>query len=309
MTIAVLVSLTAGCGHEKKQDGSGQDILVTVGDSSLLLDNVLISIPVGLSAEDSAEMFHAIVDSWIERQALAEVAEENAIDIDRINRLVDDYRSRLIIDDYLHKMVGSRGSEPQEKEIRQYYEANKDKFILNAPLVKGIYIKTPDDDDRLPDLKRWIQTATESAVDNIEKNGLRHAVQYEYFADRWLEWNVVAEQIPYRFYDADAFLRSTRNFVTSYDGSTYLLHIFEYLPSGAEMPYEYAASKIAEILKDRNSAQYRKKLLHDIYSRQIKSGKISPGTYDPLTGKMKTGRKVAASKNTAPTIAPDAKKQ
>lgn len=88
---------------------------------------------------------------------------------------------------------------------------------------------------------------------------------------------MITDQIPYRFYDADAFVRSTRNFETSDAGSVYLLHISEYLPSGSEMPYEFARLKIREILRTADMAAVRERLMSEIYTRQIKEGTLRPG--------------------------------
>ncbi len=285
--IICVLLMSFGCDRHKPVVETGDDILVTVGDSSLTTGMVLSQLPAGLSAEDSVEFIDESINRWVRNMVLSGVARENLDESEEIERMVEDYRNRLIISRYLSRMDGSRNSTPDEKDVKDYYAVHGDEFILQAPLIKGIFVKVPDNDDRLADLKRWIGTATDETVDNIEKYGLRQAMQYEYFDDRWTEWGRIAELIPYRFYDADAFVKSTKNFETSYRGITYLLHISDYLPSGEKMPYEYASEKIKDILGRRNSADYRSWLLKEIYRKKIRDGVLKPVGYDPVAGKMK----------------------
>lgn len=286
--LALIVSLSiaiSGCApHASGEKDS--DTLVSVKDSMLKIQDVERRIPSGLSEVDSAELFSEIVERWIESHVLEEVARENVMDLERFDRMAEEYRNRLIVDEYIRRMEESHRINVDEGEIKKYYEANKEDLILNAPVIKGIYIKTSEEAPELANLRRWMMTATDSSVDNIEKFGMHQASQYEYFGDRWVDFNAVADQIPYRFYDADAFLKTTVDFETSYEGSVYLLHISDYLPSGSVMPYEYASTLIAETMRGEKRKAYRDNLRKSIYRKAIKDGVMTPGLYDPMTGKV-----------------------
>ncbi len=54
-----------GCG---KSEGSPEydDVLLSMGDSVLTLNDVVRSIPIGTSPADSAARVKGIVDTWIE---------------------------------------------------------------------------------------------------------------------------------------------------------------------------------------------------------------------------------------------------
>lgn len=278
------------CGHKEVRADQPEDILVEVGDSALTLREVLSQIPVGLSPEDSTEMFHSLVDHWVRNLMLSDLAKENEREMDRIDRMVEDYRNSLIIERYLRSKEGEAG-EISEDAIKQYYNLHREEMVTTEPLIKGIYLKVSEDVRNLDQIRQWMKDGSAEAVDRIEKEGLREASQYEYFIDRWVDWSVVAEQIPYRFFSTDAFLKSTKDFETSYGGSIYLLHVSEYLPAGSEMPQEYAASRIADILTREGRVNYRARLLTSLYKRGIKAGKLKPGMYNPLTGEMNSKKK------------------
>lgn len=285
--LSAIVATLSSCGSKPVEAQGGDDILVTFGDSTLTKSDVLRRIPRGLDPADSAHLFSRIVDGWIRDLVLSDVAEKNISDPERIERMVEAYRNSLIVNEYLQSMSDKAGSDIPESRIREYYDANHEQMVLTQPLVKGAYLKVSANDESLDNLRRWMTQFTDESFDKIEKSGLRQASQYKYFKDEWHEWNVITDQIPYRFYDADAFVRSTKNFETSDGGSVYLLHISEYLPTGTEMPYEFARLKIREILRVSDIAAMRNNLMIDIYRQRIDEGKLRPGLYDPVAGRMK----------------------
>lgn len=284
---AWLVVPVVSCGSQPADMQQSDDVLVSVGDSALTVAEVLRRMPAGLSPADSANMFERIVGHWVRDLVLLDVAEKNIPDPDRIERMVEAYRNGLIVDQYLSTVSEHAVDDVSEKRIKEYFDSHRGMLVLEQPLVRGVFVKVAENDETLDNLRRWLSRLSDEDVDNIEKYGLRQASRYEYFRDEWHEWNVIAEQIPYRFFDADAFVSSSADFETSADGSVYLLHISDYITSGNEMPYEFARLKIREILRAADVASHRDRLMDDIYRDRIRSGELRPGLYDPVTRTMK----------------------
>lgn len=248
--------------------------MITVGDSSLTVTEVLKRIPVGLEPEDSARLFNSIAREWLERMLLSDIAAENVDDMEKIDRMVEQYRTRLIIESYRRKMRESNLKTPTEDSVKSYYQRNVADFTLQSPVVKGLFLKVDANSRHIADLRRWMATATPTAIDNLEKYGLDDAVKYSFFEDKWMDFATIAEQIPYRFYDSDAFVESTANFETTYAGMTYLLHISEYIKSGEQMPYEVAAPMIVEMLQSGQSDAFERKLMQQLYGEAMKEGRL-----------------------------------
>ena len=284
---AWLVVPVVSCGSQPADMQQSDDVLVSVGDSALTVAEVLRRMPAGLSPADSANMFERIVGHWVRDLVLLDVAEKNIPDPDRIERMVEAYRNGLIVDQYLSTVSEHAVDDVSEKRIKEYFDSHRGMLVLEQPLVRGVFVKVAENDETLDNLRRWMSRLSDEDVDNIEKYGLRQASRYEYFRDEWHEWNVIAEQIPYRFFDADAFVSSSADFETSADGSVYLLHISDYITSDNEMPYEYARLKNRELLRAADVASHRDRLMDDIYRDRIRSGELRPGLYDPVTRTMK----------------------
>lgn len=275
LSAAVLMLCAASCGGGESSRQGGdmpEDALVRVGDSVLTRIDVVRRIPQGLAPADSAELFETLVRDWVDDMLLSDIAAENIDDMDRIERLVDQYRNRLIIESYRRKMREAKATDVSADSLREYYTRHAERLVLERPVVKGLFLKVPSGARRLADIRRWMATATPTAIDNLEKYGLNEAVKYSFFEDRWMDFRTIADQIPYRFFDAGAFVESTRNFETSYGGMTYLLHISEHLPAGSRMPYEVAVPLIRETLEASAGAASERRLMKELYDRALKSG-------------------------------------
>lgn len=275
----------SSCGGSEKSSVEEPDALVQIGDSVLTLSAVVDRIPTGLSAEDSTTLFRAIVDDWVKEQLLSEVAMRNIANSEKIEEMVRNYRNTLIINEYRAIMKRNHRSEANDKAIREYYIANADDMLLERPLVKGIYIKIPADAQQADKVRKWVFSAGKADIDKLEKYGLKEAMQYDWFGDKWVDWQVIADQIPYRFSDPDAFVKSSTNFETEHNGSLYLLHISEALTSGDKMPFDFARDRIADILSTEADRNYDGELVRSLYEKGVREGTVKPLTYNPLTHK------------------------
>lgn len=292
MALAALIALAAGSAGCRRDGNSRvsdmeETPLVSVGDSTLMLRDVVSRIPAGLSEADSSALFHTVVEGWLERMLISDVAAENTDDMEEIDRRVEEYRRKLIVANYRRKLREANRDEVPESEVRRYYEEQKEEMVLERPVVKGLYVKIPADASRLADVRRWMMTATPDAIDNLEQYGLTDAVAYSFFDNTWTDFSIMAREIPYRFGDMDAFVASNVNFETTYRGMTYLLHITDHLPSGTPMPYEVAAPRISEQLERDRGERYERRLLQELYTRARREGHLRYHSYSPAPGQPK----------------------
>lgn len=259
---------------------------VSVGDSVLYMSEVMKGIPYGIDSADSIHIMRNVIDTWLRRQVLITIAERNLDNAEEIENMVNRYREDLILDRYLSLMDSRDNVRIDKRKLNLYYKTYGDSMLLEEPLVKGAFIKVLGTDPELEKIREWMGKADNKSIDNLERYGLRSATQYAYFNDKWYPWHEVAELVPYRFFDADAFLESTVDFETNYGGSVYILHISDYRNSGEKMPEEYAKSQIAEMLRHEEVAQRREALISELYSKAIEEGVLKRGVYDPVTGRM-----------------------
>ena len=282
--IAMGALIPASCSRQEADDKNRPhpEVLMQVGDSVLTRSQVVAQLPAGISAIDSARLFDAIVEEWLERNMLVDIAVKNLPDMDRIDRLVEQYRRQLLADEYRRLMAAEYAGEVSPDSVRAQYNANIDRYVLTSPVIKGIYVKLPSDAPQLSEVRKWMGSATPEAIDELEACGLKGAMEYEYFGDEWVAWDELVRRIPYRFTSSENITVPGKMFETSSDGITYLLHVTDVIPAGERMPYDFAKPLIEQELAETCRDTYDRRLLRDIYARELDSRRIHAGTYVPV---------------------------
>lgn len=273
--VLLLIILSTACSNKNKQDSG--DILVTVGNAVLTLDDLRKQLPSGLSAEDSTALAHSYIRSWIDSRLISEIASQNIGDLTEIDRMTEQYRNELITYEYRRRMFDDRiKSEITEDSIKKYYDENLTELKLQRPILKGIYLKIPNESPSLKNAKKWYVSTKTEDIDKLEKQCLDGAIHYDYFRDRWVDWERIESLIPAEFgSDPNSFLATHKNLEISQGDFTYLLSISEYIPSGKTMPYEFAKETIKDILAYSRRAEYDRLLRLSLLKEAEDNGQIT----------------------------------
>ena len=271
--ITAFVLLASGC--TETVDHKGKTPLVQVGDNYLYMEDVMAVTPPGISEKDSAEMADRYIKNWIDDMLLYAKAEGNIPDDAGINELVNSYRRELITHTYIEQIVSQEvESLIPDSEVEEYYNENKDAFLAVEPYIKGLYIKVPKTASGISQVRQWYKDGSERSVDKIEKYGLRNAVDYEYFYDRWRSVNDFFLRLPT---DADKEknnIGKNKNIELSDSAFYYFLHIEDYLGKGEILPLEYAGKDIREIIMNNKRVEFIIKMKKDLYDEACDNNDI-----------------------------------
>lgn len=267
--------LSTACGHGDA-NAAGElppDVLASVDRATLTRDEVAREMPGGLSAEDSARFVQAYVRRWVDSHIIEQIAGEE-VDMAEIDRLTESYRRHLIMTDYRRKMFETHAAGISDDSIAAYYEAHKDEFRLERPMVRGTYLKVPEKAANLRTLRRLYRSDKPDDIDRLEKEVLNSAIHYDYFRDRWVDWEQIENRIPYQFGNVGSWLQKGRTLDATADSFTYLLYITEVLPAGAQMPLEGAREQILIRMLNASRRAYDAALLNDLYESATASGRV-----------------------------------
>lgn len=263
------------CACKGGQNDGDTEVLASVGEKVLKRSDITTIIPKGISSSDSLFMAESFVKKWVKDALVYEVALSNLGDEKaEINKLVEDYRESLVRYRYQERLLREKlTADIRESDKLNYYEENQKKFILDKSLIKGLFLKIPADAPGVSDVKSWYKQTNVDALEKIEKYSVQNATLYDYFYDRWVDFDAIMENIPLRVSDPNAFLKANK-FVEVADSSYYyLLNISEYLPSGSVAPYDYANARIIEMLINQRRMDFIRKFEEDLYNDAIRKGK------------------------------------
>lgn len=272
---AVIALAAAACSSPGKTD-IPEGTLAQVGLESLTRTELAAAMPAGLATDDSTRFARAFIRNWIDTQLVEGVASES-VDMDEIDKLVAQYRRDLIMRRYRDRMFATDGGAEafSDSLISDYYARHSADFVLQRPLIRGVYIKVPDDADALPQIRRLYRSTRPADIDKLEKAVLGAAIHYDYFRDNWIDWEQVEGRIPYDFGGKPAdYVRTHRNLDVSLGGFTYLLEISDVLPAGSVMPIETARPVIEERLTAERRRAYDAALRTRLYDSALASGRL-----------------------------------
>lgn len=268
--------VTLLCACKGSQPADGTDVLVRVKERVLRRSEVKKLIPRGISSADSLLLAESITKKWVKDALVYEVALRNLEDEKaEIEKLVENYRHSLVQYRYQERLVREKlTADIRESDMLNYYEENQKNFVLDKSLIKGLFLKIPVDAPALSEVKGWYKSTSESALEKIEKYSVQNASIYEYFYDKWVDFDEVMDNIPLRVGDSKEFLR-TRKFVEVMDSSyCYLLNIKEYLPSGSVAPYDYAGPQIKDLLVNQRKVEFLRNFEDELYNDAIRGGDV-----------------------------------
>lgn len=272
LAFAFLLSCSKGGTGDVQQE---QIPIVTVRDKTLYKSELNTVIPQTLSSEDSVAAVQTYVKMWINDQLMYDKAQKNIVNKEDIEWLVADYRKSLITNLYQEQLLKVQLSKSfSDKELESFYESNKDKFKLKENIIKGLYLKVPVDSKELNNFLKWYKQSTDAAVENIEKNTLQNAVGYEYFYNKWVALNDIADNMPLSINNGDEFLRTNKNVEVRDSSFVYLLNIKEYKTIGSETPFEYIKNQLIEVYTEQRKSDYLKKVQQDLYDKAVSDEEI-----------------------------------
>lgn len=260
--------------HRAVEHG-GKTPVAQVGNYYLYQEDIALLLPYGLSVEDSIEFVRDFTRKWLEEQVLYEKAEHNIRGDERIERMVEEYRRTLVLNSYEQLLIAQRMSEElTEEALVEYYEKNKQLFMLEEPVIKGVFIKAPLSSPGIKDLKRWYKEGSEAALEQLEKYAFRNAVIYEYFYDYWVPVSELEGKLIVNLAELGENFEKHRDIEVEDGEYCYLLHIEEYVLKGEEKPYELARQEIIDLLTNKQKVDFMDKVKKDLYNQSMGMGRI-----------------------------------
>lgn len=269
------VFLFSACGKSRMEQISG-DVLVRVKDRAFTRGEIERQIPRGISSADSLIRAEAIVKKWVIDVLTDEAAYQNiGDDKAEIDKLVNEYRRSLMRHRYQERIIKDKLSASiSEYDRVKYYEENKQQFILNEALIKGLFIKVPAGAPGLENVRKWYVSDSEESLEKIEKYGIQNAIIYDYFYDHWVNFDEIMAKIPHRLSNTARFLRADNHLEISDSTHVYFLNISDKLPAGSVAPFDYVKTQIHEVLVNKRKINYLRTFGENLYRDAVKDGTV-----------------------------------
>ena len=113
-----------------------------------------------------------------------------------------------------------------------------------------------------------------ASLEKIEKYSIQNAAIYEYFFDKWVDFDEIRNNIPNQISNPESFLRTNKTLEVTDSSYCYLLNIREVRLKGQVEPFEYAEPRIREILINQRKLDFIKEFEEELYNDALDGGDV-----------------------------------
>ena len=254
---------------------SGKTPLVELDGNVLYQEDLLQVLPVDISEADSAQFANRYIENWLSELLLYQNAERNVRDDKQIEELVENYRRSLIVHEYQQLLIEQKIEQDiTMQEIETFYNDNKNLFVLEEPILKGLFIKLPLSAPNQNSIMKLYRLRDDESYDEIEKYCIRNAPYYEFFYDYWHSVSDIEILLPSMEVSLQDYLNKNDYLEIKDDEFLYLLNVSEYLPKGSVAPIEQVENRIKRLLINNKAVSYIQKIKKDLYNSAIENNRV-----------------------------------
>lgn len=272
------LSVLTACESTFQQNES--PVLASVGNQSLTVNQAFDEIPSSVLEQDTLQAINTFVDQWIESKiAVDHALREGLANQPDVREKLDRVRNQ-ILENALKEYVLNMNLEEIEvtrEEAQNYYQENKEQFLLEERYVRFRYITTEtrtEAEDANRDLMRgedWTEILQNYSVD--PERQLRES-------DQFWPISMAVENVPMMNRYLNIIGLSERSPIHFYQGQYHLVQLMEERPEGDNPELEWLIPQIEEWLKLEKARRITNNYLRNLYleadaNNEIKKANVS----------------------------------
>lgn len=247
--ISVVLPALSSCRAISSFLGS-DEVVAVVGSDKLYREDIESLIPKGLSQEDSLTLASQYINSWASDRVYLKIAQEQLSKSEKdVTKELEEYRRSLLKYRYEQLYVNERlDTAVSMAVVEEYYEAHKDKFVLERPVVKARFVNISAESPSLKHIRRLM--SSDEANDLIEADSIAFssAVKFTTWSDSWIDVASLARE-----YSMDYSVmmgKMNKRWIEDVDTTGYvrLTYISDMVQKGQVAPIEYCQENIKNII-------------------------------------------------------------
>jgi len=267
------IGILSGCNSlsdSNKPVAEGDVLLAAVEDRKMYLSEVKDMISPS-SPEDSLAQLNTFIEAWLFRNVLLKEAEKNFPADLNIDKLIEDYRSSLILHNYRQKLL--------EKDLdtvitaaqeQAYYDENKDQFLLPQAICKARIVKIPDDAKRIDRFYRnWQKNDSISINEYIAAN----AIFDSGIDDEWHTVDHFLAFLPDKKFKVNDFSKK-RDIQKHHEQYEYFIKVSDFKAKNELSPIAYIRDQMRKVIIHDRKKDLLEKIEKKLYQNYLSANKI-----------------------------------
>lgn len=226
------------------------EVVAKLGDHKLYRSELENLIPNGISQEDSTHLAELYINSWATDKAFQDIAEQKLSKEDKdVSKELEAYRQSLLRYRFEQRYVLERlDTTVTMAEVNDYFNAHKDNFKLDRPVVKARFMKIAKDSPNLQKIKKLMSSSEVEDVIAADSVAFNSAQRYVDYSDTWMDAVNLAAEFGVDY--VNMLSRKNGSFIEIPDGEGNLCvaYIVEMVKAGDTAPVEFCEENIKDII-------------------------------------------------------------
>jgi hypothetical protein len=271
--LGCLVFLAYSCS-EDIQTNNGDFLLARVYNKSLNIKDLEGMFPPGTSAYDSSLITNAYTQRWVREAVLLYEAENNLPKDLNIDRLVRDYRSSLVRNNYEQVLLEQlMETEISTSELANFYDKNKIQYQLDNPIVKAYIVVVPKIISVRDSLKYLWKNATDVNLARLKNICEEYELAHILDGSKWNEWENLAIYLP-RNIGFEEFSRKGKDFSIQDGEFDVWVKILDSKKPQEIPPIEYVEDQLKRMLLLSRKTRLLEEKKEDMFDIAERKGQI-----------------------------------
>ena len=281
LIILLTLCLAASCQLvQRLREGTNEllrgEVVARVGKHKLYQSQLQSYIPAGVSPEDSAALATRFINAWAEDLLLLDMAQEQLSKADKdVKDELEEYRRTLLKYRYQQLYILQRlDTLITDEEIESYYNANKDRFRLDRPVIKSRYMIIPAKSRSLTSLKKKMSSADDLEVMEADSLGKYAALKYVDASDTWMDAITLAQELGTDWRSLVGSIDKQFAQLPDEAGNLHIAYIVEMVQEGKPAPQEYVTERIRDLILSSRKHKLESDLERDLLEDALRSQKF-----------------------------------
>lgn len=275
LLLYTILILSSSCGRYKSQDELSY--VARYQDDLLSTSALDLAIPQNISAEDSLVFLKHYVNQWAREKAILEHAVFNLQNEElELDLLVSNYKNALIkqrfeqnyLNQYLDTVITN-------KVMSEYYNKNKNIFILKESIIKLVYIRVSKFAPDIDELKDRMLLEFEEDIDWLIDYSHLYAKRSNFDLENWIKVNDFIQELPIQGFQSNNLLNETEEVLQFEDEEDYyLLKIVDYAIKDQIPPLTYVKDQVHSLILHQRKKELLQNLENMLFEKALKEGKF-----------------------------------
>lgn len=246
-------------------------ILATVFDKNLYISDISPLIQTEATKEDSILYSNSLVEKWVRETVLLYEAEKNIpADLD-IKKMVNDYRSSLILMNYQQKLVHEKlDTLVTKKQLEDYFDENSSQYKLSEPIVNCIFLKVEKESKSIKKIESLWKAKKYNEIGEIDIEEFELKLTDE---NQWYAWKDIKALLPNSLWSFSEL--KAKDFKSKTSGNyNYYIKVFDYKDENQIPPLSYIEDQITKLILHRRQTDLLNKVTEELYEKYSKNNNI-----------------------------------